>query len=424
MGMNRAGRFLVSAALAGGLLAGGAVFTATAAEAAPPVVSAKYKSNGGFKVRPKNFGQHSYEVAPGTHSGALRFFAPMWRDMEPTRGSYNWTQLDTYVTWAEAWGYNDVLFTFRGTPQWAAGPVPYPTKEVSGVGSTSAPTSMKYWKQFVKAVVTRYKGRITQYQAWNEVTSPQFYQGSAGKMAKMTQILYKMVQKYDRKAVVVGASVQTHVVDAFRSFTPKYLSGLRKKGWPVEALAGHFYPAGSGGPNQRLRQIDMFNSTLNRAGVPKRVNRMDTEVNYSLGGAGATCSGNGRIGGNKAAMYVARTYLDGWRRGIRQQYWYLWTTECKDFPGIQMYATHQPGVKSYNRLAKWTTKAKFKGCSTGNLVKCKFVKKGSKFQIMFTEQGKSDASVGGKKQMCSVKGGRCKTVSGKVRVTKMPVRIS
>ena len=124
MGMNRAGRFLVSAALAGGLLAGGAVFTATAAEAAPPVVSAKYKSNGGFKVRPKNFGQHSYEVAPGTHSGALRFFAPMWRDMEPTRGSYNWTQLDTYVTWAEAWGYNDVLFTFRGTPQWAAGPVP------------------------------------------------------------------------------------------------------------------------------------------------------------------------------------------------------------------------------------------------------------------------------------------------------------
>jgi putative peptidoglycan lipid II flippase len=45
-------------------------------------------------------------------------------------------------------------------------------------GAASAPKDLAAWDEWVKAVVTRYKGRITSYQIWNEANLENFYNGT------------------------------------------------------------------------------------------------------------------------------------------------------------------------------------------------------------------------------------------------------
>jgi len=406
----------------------GSAATASAAPVSAPeatVVAAKYKNNGKFKVKAPNFGQHSSEVKPGTSSGSLRFTSPTWREVQPTQnGPYVWTGFDATVNNARSWGYSsNMMHAFYGTPFWAGSNVKQPAVEIGGPRSASAPTNMNYWRDYVTAVVKRYKGKIKYYQTWNEATSPQFYQGTPKQMATMTKILYQVVRKYDKKAKVVSASAQTHRKSWYQAFMPKYLKALKKAKWPVNAIAGHFYPNGNGGPNQRLKQIDMFNKTLDKYKVPSKVDRMDTEVNYDLRGPGSPGAPNGRITGNKAATYVARTYLDGWRRGLQNQYWFMWTSSYDFFPGIQMYQNSQPGVKAYNNLVSWTKGGKFNSCSTkGKLVTCNF-KKGKSFKVMFTQKGKAKVRLSGKTSVCPVSTGQCKKTKGTLKVTTLPVRV-
>ena len=51
---------------------------------------------------------------------------------------------------------------------------------------------------------------------------------------------------------------------------------LKKKKWPIDVMTGHFYPAGKGGPNQRVKAIDKFNADLKALKMPKRIKKWDT----------------------------------------------------------------------------------------------------------------------------------------------------
>jgi hypothetical protein len=127
------------------------------------------------------------------------------------------------------------------------------------------------------------------------------------------------------------------------------------------------------------------------------------------------------VTGRKAAIYVARNYLDTWRSGLTRSYWYAWTTEYNYFPGVQLF----PGLAStdaYNTFGRWVKGSKYQGCTSGKRVICKFSKKGKTFQIGFTTSGKSTYKYPGKKKVCPVYGGKCKTMK-KAKITTMPVKI-
>lgn len=376
-----------------------------------------------MKITGRSFGVHSFTTDPGVPAGTLRMScSPLWRTTQPREGVYRWRTMDDFVARAEGWGFSDIQFVFCGTPEWAAsGPVRYPEKEVLGKGSTAAPNRAAF-RAFATAVVQRYRGRIDSYQVWNEITTAQFYQGSVKRMVQMTKDLRKVVRRYGGGADVVAASVQTHVPAWFTAVALPYFKGLKKAKWPVDAVAGHFYPPGKGGPNTRVKQIQLFNKVLKRYKLPRSKQRWDTEGNFWTSVPGNPRAG--RVRGKKAAAWVARNYLDAWRLGLRRAYWYLWSEEYVPFAGIQL-RTGTAATKAYRTFGGWTIGATMGTCKQrGKLVVCPFRKTGDRFSVAFTTKGKAKLKIKGKRSVCPVTGASCRTAKKKVIVRTLPVRIA
>jgi len=386
------------------------------------VLGAAPAADAGQKINKQSFGIHSFRQDPGVPAGSIRMnMWPSWRQLNPARGQYNWEVMDATLATVKSWGISDQLFVFGNTPQWAAGKVIWPDRELEP-GSTAAPKNMSDWTNFVTAFVQRYKGDLDSYQAWNEITSPQFYQGTAKQMAKMTKILSTVVNKYDPSAEVVSASVQTHAQAYYDRMATPYFAAMQKQGWPVDVIAGHFYPTGKGGPDKRIKQIQMFQKDLARYKAPKSADQWDTEANFWTTVPGEPYAG--RVRGAKAATYLARNYLDTWRTGLKRSYWYMWTVGDQDlrFPGVQL-RTGDPATTAFQNLGAWTIGAKYKSCTTkGKLVQCSFTKSGKSFVIAFTTKGSATVKANSK-QVCPVYGGSCTTGTSKQKVTTLPVKI-
>ena len=188
---------------------------------------------------------------------------------------------------------------------------------------------------------------------------------------QMTKILKKVVKKEDPKAKVLSASVQTHIPAYYKKFALPYFQKLKKKKWPVDVMTGHFYPAGRGGPNQRVKAIDRFNADLKELKMPKRIKKWDTEANFYTDPATAKTTPDGRVLGKKAATFLSRNYLDTLRTGLKRSYWYMWTVGDQDltFPGVQL-RSDLPATAAWQTLDGWINKAKYKSSKTdGKLVR-------------------------------------------------------
>lgn len=386
----------------------------------------------GQKITPESFGMHSFQDTPQVPKGSLRMnMWPSWSQVEPQKGNYQSHVFDGVIAQTKSFGYDNLLYVFGVTPSWASSPVKDPSKEIQGdpvnfpANYTSAPKNMNDFRNYATWVVKNYGAEIEAYQVWNEITTPQFYQGTPKQMAEMTAILNDVVNTHDPSATVVSGSVQTHdyrLPDYNRMAKP-YFKQLKKRNWPVDVVAGHFYPDGKTGPDQRVKQIEMFKRDVNKAGRPSRVKMWDTEANFWTRVPGTPYKG--RVKGAKAATYVARNYLDTWRTGLQRSYWYMWTKGRQDlgFPGIQMRKDTPWSTVAYTNMYNWTVGSKFKNCKTkGNLVTCNFVK-GGKFQIAFTTSGTAKAKFSGTKSVTPVYKGKTVTAKGSTTVGTMPVKI-
>ncbi len=343
-----------------------------------------------FDIGVDTLGIHAFQGDPQTLSTDFRMVCyPTWREVEPSKGKYNWQVFDDYLETQQSWGAKELLYAFCGTPKWAAAKVDDPAAEVLGAGSSAAPKDMKDFEDFARAVVKRYKGTIGAYETWNEASSPQFWQGTPQQMTEMTEILQRVVEEEDPAALTTMASMQTHRQDYYKGFVEPYLKQLQQADWPFEVYNAHFYPEGKGGPAARRDQIALFRKSLAELDAPEKP-LWDTEVNYYTNVPGG--EPDGRITGDRAAAWAARTYLDGWRLDLSRNYWYLATQEYSPFPGIQT----RPGDPATAGLAKfglWVAGTRFNGCEQkGELVNCSFIKNGSEQFIAWAESEKGDES--------------------------------
>lgn len=91
----------------------------------------------------------------------------VWNVVEPKPKQYKWDMVDRVVKNAEERNI-DILAILGYCPEWAAknGNIHDPPKDV------------KQWKEYVKTIVSRYKGRINKWTLWNEPNSRTFFRGS------------------------------------------------------------------------------------------------------------------------------------------------------------------------------------------------------------------------------------------------------
>ncbi len=398
---------------------------APAAQAAPAPLSPSVSLKGTTIARTL-FGMHVFNLQDGVFPtvpvGSIRLWdnQTTWSSIETAQNVFDWTKLDSAVNTARGNGVSDILMVLAGTPAWATD---NPTSGgAAGVlqGAAGMPKDLADWDDWVRQVATRYKGKITAYQPWNEANLVTFSTGTPKQMAQLTKRAYDIIKSIDPTATVVAPSTGTRLGGPFKRFYPPFLRELKALGWPVDVWAAHTYPASLGTPVERAVLARNFLAVLAAEGAPD-LPVWDTENNFGLAGPGAE-NPDQDIVDRRAADWTARTYLDALRLGISRVYWYAWGPE-NDLVGIQMN-TGRPAATAYRTLQDWIVGATFNGCSpaTRSDVTCRFAKDGKVFRIVYPERGRAAFPTKGFSQVCSLDG-TCKPVTkAKIR-TFSPVQL-
>lgn len=338
------------------------------------------------------FGMHvagaQNSVWPTIPFGSLRIWDKdtAWSHIEKTPGNFDWAKLDLIVDNAQRNGVSDLMFVLAGTPTWASKTPTSQGHPGQFPGEQGMPTDLALWDRWVEAVVTRYKGRITSYQPWNEANLPTFFNGTPAEMAVLTKRAYDIVKRIDPQAKVVAPSTGTRLGAPFRRFYPTYLNELAKFNWPVDAFAAHTYPSSLGTPVTRQALAREWAQMLRTAGAPN-LPLYDTEINFGLAGPGPT-NPYQDITGKRAQDFAALSYLDSIRLGISRAYWYYWSEQPTPLLGIQMTPV-APAATAVATLQEWIVGAKFNGCraKANGAVTCNFAKAGKAFQVVWAERG-------------------------------------
>ncbi len=370
------------------------------------------------------FGMHPGARGELPILGSIRLWdtGTTWAELQPAKGVFNWAPLDAQLARARSSRVSDVLMVLAGTPQWAATSTK-PTDYLAP-GVPSPPKNMADWDAFVRAVATRYKGRIPTYQVWNEFNLSTFWRGTPEQMAAMTARAYSIIKKIDRKAVVVAPSTTVRTYrkyDPFTQFYPRFLTALAKYKWPVDVFAVHAYPAGNGTIATHAAYIARMQATLVRAKAPKKP-LWETEINFGLAGPGPIP--RQQLSDTTQAAWLAQTYLDSLRLGVSRAYWYAW--QPPSFLGITTW-TGTPATKAFTDVQSWTVGARWRGCTVrGTVVTCTIQRGSALQQIVYTTSGTASIKVPvGVARSCAA-GKICTAAkSGSVlRVTILPVRLS
>jgi len=391
----------------------GAVALATAlAVSAGPAIAAPAPvkpppAAGWTKVDPSLFGMHVSTLSAGKYFpgrlGGVRLWdtGVRWDQIEKAQGEYDWDRLDTAVTTAEKSGAKEIMYILGSTPDWAAKYV-RPDKYYYGGGTASEPAKLAYWRDWVRAVATRYKGRITSYQIWNEANLASFWAPERPKhwvrMARLTEIAAEEIRAVDRRAKVVSAS--STVIQGKRfsteSFFYRYLRSLVKRKVKLDAITVHLYPwttkgPGGGTPAERLAGLTMARQVIDRLGL-SHLPIWDTEVNY----------GNRRDNGHPAevfgpkigAAYLARTYIDSLRFGVAKVFWYSWESHVMGISTTQQVSGNvlAPGTAFFT-IQDWLDGAQWGGCTDGKVTVCAIKRSGQRAFLVYTVRGKKKVSL-------------------------------
>lgn len=238
---------------------------------------------------------------PAVPVTALRLWdsSTHWAALEPVKGQFDFGLLDQYVREAEQ-RRMQITLTLGQSPQWASarpGEVSY-----NGAGAPAEPANLQDWRDYVAAVVRRYRGRIHFYEVWNEPNDPTFYSGSVARMVELTREAFAIVRANDPAARIISpAPYSVGWMDEFLA-----LGG----GAFVDIIGYHHYatpPEGLFAAFANLRQV------LRARGAGMKP-LWHTEA----------AAGDATTPPTLGAMLLARMYLASFAAGANRFNWYTW----------------------------------------------------------------------------------------------------
>ena len=316
------------------------------------------------------FGMHIQEPTktpwPAVNVGALRVFVP-WFFIQPNKGEWKFEILDKYVDLAEQQGV-EVLYVFNDTPKWAAArpnEVGEWGKDFPGVASE--PKDMEDWRNFVRTVATRYKGRIRAYQIWNETNNKNDYSGSIEKMVEMAQEAYKVLKEVDTNIIVVSpgaiAGLDLPGNESWISLGGvDWLDQYFAKGAAAytDVVGPHLYSIKEKTPEERVQTIRRMQQVMAKHKLSHKP-LWDTENAY------AKFPNEQPFTDEEARGFIARTYIIYWASGISRFYWYAWDVNTQIHPNwLKMVQadnkTLTPASIAYSEVQKWLIGATMKSC--------------------------------------------------------------
>jgi hypothetical protein len=313
---------------------------------------------------------------PAVPIGGWRAHHVDWANLQPEKDHWYFDLLDKYVGWSEE-HHTPIFMPLTYTPRWASSNPDAPTDVETGnpPGLSGPPRDMEDWRIFVRTVATRYKGRIHDWELWNEPNRPQSWTGSVDTMVQMTKEASEILKEVDPQNIVVSPVPEE---EKGLAFLDKFLS--KGGGQYCDVIGYHFY-VGTQPPEAMVPLIDKAKAIMQKDGVGSKP-LWNTEAGW-LGGT--------VFSPDLAAAYVARAYILNWAAGVSRFYWFAW--EIHPANDLQMTekdnATLAPAGKAFAAIQRWLTGAVIARCASsadGTWV-CDLQKDGSKFHIVWNTQG-------------------------------------
>lgn len=206
----------------------------------------------------------------------------LWADIEKERGKYDWSKLDSII---EKAGSRQIMLVIGHPPAWAAKGGPDGRQAAwMPAGSNRPPMNMDIWKAFVTAVVTRYKGRIKQYQVWNEPADKRFYSGDFAELGTICKVAYQIIKRIDKNAKVISPPLQPRKQAGWSRKGMAIVKSLKDAGYPFDVWSMHVYPQQGEGIEGFIRDCKLVIDELEKH--PKHNMLWITECNYNIAGKG------------------------------------------------------------------------------------------------------------------------------------------
>jgi hypothetical protein len=313
---------------------------------------------GGSTVAPFFFGMHinnpnsPFPSTANVPVAGVRLWDTQtsWSTTNTSPGVYDWSSLDFRVNQALS-NKVDVLYDFARTPTWAqcannnplcgsadtsiicayatipaeGGPgecFPPADLNVDGSGSN------QHWIDWVTAVVTRYKGKISYYEIWNEPNNTAMWQGTDAQLVRLAGDVRCIIvgdkgcnpqSSYAQKGIDPSAKVLTpgfgNPIDRIVTYLATPLNGGTGTGISFADIAAfHGYP-GQSPPEQVLKIFNTLSTPLQGTKMPV----FDTEGSWGSNGSIPSISDP-----DQQAAFTARYLLVQQSAGIARLYWYGW----------------------------------------------------------------------------------------------------
>jgi hypothetical protein len=273
------------------------------------------------------FGMHYNQIADGVSwpdapVGHVRLWdtGTMWPQIQPARGSWDFSRLDKAVANARRHGAR-ISLVLGQSPAWASS---RPTESAFyGAGYAAPPKLASDWWNYVHTVAARYRGRIVSYEIWNEVNLRLFYSGSVAEMVRLTRIGRDAIKRADPEALVIAPSV------TLRS-KATYLGAFARAGGYryADVVNVHGYPLPAVGPEAGVAMVVRARRGISTyAGGRKPL--WNTEMNYGLAVPTAF-----PLSSRRQAAYITRAYLLNFSAGVKRLVWYNWSAE--PFLGVRV----------------------------------------------------------------------------------------
>jgi hypothetical protein len=279
-----------------------------------------------------------------------------WWDLEPgQKGSLKFIYLDRMVTLAQDHKVQ-ILMNLGMSPTWASAR-PYESPKFRP-GAVAEPKNVQDWHEFVNAVGSRYKGKIHDWEIWNEPNDKAFYTGSVGQLIELCKVAYQTLKQVDSSNTVVSPS-PTYGMQG----TDWLNNYLRAGGSAYADVVGYHFYADS--PEAMVPLAQKVRSVMAENGIGNKP-LWNTEAGWYIQNKAGTVAKSGAftpLSPLDAAGFVARSYILNWASGVSRFYWYDWdgaVMALSDDGG----KTLKPAGYAYEVIQRWLIGARMIACNS------------------------------------------------------------
>lgn len=270
-----------------------------------------------------------------------------WAQLEPARGQWDFARLDRYVAMAQL-THVDLLLPLAMTPQWASAR-PY---EKSGYrpGNAAEPAHMVDWLLYVETVGKRYRGKIRDFEIWNEPSDLNHYTGSVEKLVELTCAAKQVLKAIDPAIRIVSPA------SAGGGRHLEHLNQFLAAGGKdcIDIVAHHFYVPRYG-PEAMVPIIRAVREIMQRNEVG-HLPLWNTETGWWIENGDGTPDHEMVAKGGwrkleetaEAGAVLQRAFLLARAEGVSRFYWYSWDNRY----GLGMTESKTGSAKAM--AADWT----------------------------------------------------------------------